>query len=165
MPRHVFYSFHYQADSVRASKVRNMGVVDGNVPAYDNDWESIKKEGERAIKKWIDNQLHGRSCTVVLVGEHTADRKWVRYEIEKSWNDGKGLVGIHIHRLTDFNDECCLKGENPFSGFTMSRDKSSLDQLVRTYDPPYWTSKDVYAYIRQNLPNWVDEACEIRRNW
>ena len=43
MARRAFYSFHYIPDNWRASQVRNMGVVDGNKPATDNDWETIKK--------------------------------------------------------------------------------------------------------------------------
>ena len=52
--RKVFYSFHYVPDAWRASQVRNMGVMEGNQPASDNDWESIKKKGDAAIKSWID---------------------------------------------------------------------------------------------------------------
>ncbi len=29
-----------------------------------------------------------RSCTVVLVGENTANRKWINHEIVESWNAG-----------------------------------------------------------------------------
>ena len=32
MKRRVFYSFHYQADSWRASMVRNIGSIEGNKP-------------------------------------------------------------------------------------------------------------------------------------
>ena len=73
--RRVFYSFHYIPDNWRASQVRNIGTVEGNKPASDNDWESITKKGDAAIKEWIDGQLSGRSCCVVLVGEKTANRK------------------------------------------------------------------------------------------
>ena len=93
MARRVFYSFHYDADCARASQVRNMGVVEGNKPAADNDWETIKKGGEAKIKQWIDAQLEGRSCTVVLIGADTAGRKWIDYEIETSWNSAKGWLG------------------------------------------------------------------------
>jgi hypothetical protein len=31
-----------------------MGVVDGNKPAIDNDWEAITKKGDADIQKWID---------------------------------------------------------------------------------------------------------------
>lgn len=38
---------------------------------------------------------------VVLIGEDTAKRKWVKYEIKKAWNEGKGVLGIYIHNLKD----------------------------------------------------------------
>src|SRR5205809_86160 len=99
MGRRVFYSFHYDADNARASQARNIGVVEGNKPATDNDWEGIKKGGEARIKQWIDTQLEGRSCTVLLIGTNTAGRKWINYEIETSWNSNKGLLGIYVHNL------------------------------------------------------------------
>ena len=43
MARRVFYSFHYEPDNARAAQVRNMGVVEGNKPASDHDWETITK--------------------------------------------------------------------------------------------------------------------------
>src|SRR5438552_3191062 len=113
MARRVFYSFHYDADSSRASQVRNIGLVEGNRPASDNDWESIKKGGDAAIKRWIDSQLDGRSCTIVLIGANTAGRKWINYEIETSWNTGKGLLGIYVHYLKDLAGKQSAKGSTP----------------------------------------------------
>ena len=43
MARKVFYSFHSVPDCTRAARVRDMGVVEGNPPATDNDWEKITK--------------------------------------------------------------------------------------------------------------------------
>jgi hypothetical protein len=43
--RQVFYSFHYKPDSWRVSQVRNIGAIEGNKPAPDNDWETISKTG------------------------------------------------------------------------------------------------------------------------
>lgn len=111
MARRVFYSFHYISDAWRTSQVRNIGVVEGNKPASDNDWEKIKKSGDKAIQKWIDDQLNGRSCTVVLIGKETSERKWIKYEIEKSWNEGKGVVGIYIHNLKDSDQKQSSKGK------------------------------------------------------
>ena len=37
--RQVFYSFHFKNDSWRAGQVRNIGVVEGNMPVSSNDWE------------------------------------------------------------------------------------------------------------------------------
>ena len=163
--RRVFYSFHYKQDAARASQVRNIGVVEGNKPASDNDWEKVKKGGDKAIKNWIDNQLKGRSCTIVLIGEKTAGRKWIKYEIEKSWNDGKGVLGIYIHNLKDLNGNKSDKGRNPFDDFTMKRDGKKLSSIVKAYNPPYTGSKSVYNYIADNLEDWIEEAIEIRNNY
>jgi hypothetical protein len=165
MARRVFYSFHYVPDHWRASQVRNIGVVEGNAPTTDNDWEAVKRGGDTAIKAWIDAQLLGRTCTVVLIGENTANRKWIDYEIEKSWNDRKGLVGINVHRLKNSASQQTSKGTNPFAHFTMTRDKTPLSSIVKTYDPPYTDSKDVYAHISSNLSAWVEEAIRIRANY
>ncbi len=165
MARNVFYSFHYVPDNWRASQVRNAGVLEGNQPCSDNDWESITKAGEKEIQKWIDGQLSGRSCAVVLIGANTAGRKWINYEIEKAWNDKKGLLGIHIHNLLDANQKQTTKGSNPFATFTLNEGKTKLSSVVKTYDPPYTTSKNVYDHIKSNLESWVEEAIEIRNNY
>ena len=47
MARRSFFSFHYEPDASRAAQVRNMGMVDGNNPVSDNDWETITKEAPR----------------------------------------------------------------------------------------------------------------------
>ena len=77
MARKVFFSFHYKPDNWRASQVRNAGTVEGNKPVSDNDWEAITSSGDAEIRKWIDGQLSGKSCAVVLIGSATAGRKWI----------------------------------------------------------------------------------------
>lgn len=162
MARKSFFSFHYAPDNWRASQVRNMGVLEGNSPVSDNDWETVTKGGDAAIKKWIDAQLAGRSCAVVLIGTNTAGRKWINYEIEKAWNDGKGVVGVHIHNLKNSAGQQSSKGSNPFTGFTVGTDKTPLSSIVKAYDPPYSTSTNVYDHIKSNLAAWVEEAITIR---
>jgi len=165
MARRAFYSFHYKPDSHRASQVRNMGVVEGNKPATDNDWESITKKGDQAIKDWIDGQLDGKSCAIVLIGSNTAGRKWINYEIEKSWNSKKGVLGIYIHRLKNLDGEQATKGDNPFETFTLCEGKKKLSSVVKTYNPPYTDSKEVYAYINENLADWIEDAISIREDF
>lgn len=160
MARRVFYSFHYKPDSWRAGKVRNIGVVEGNQPASDNDWEAVKKGGDTAIKKWIADQMKGRSCVVVLVGAKTAGRKWIDYEIEKAWNDGKGLLGIYVNKLTDADGETSAKGENPFNGFTVGG--KPMTSLVNCYTPAGRISADVYNDIADNIADWIEDAIDAR---
>lgn len=110
MARRVFFSFHYKPDNWRASQVRNAGVIEGNPPVSDNDWETVTRGGEASIQRWIADQLSGKSCAVVLIGTGTAGRKWIKYEIEKAWNDGKGVVGIYVHNLKDASGSQSSKG-------------------------------------------------------
>ena len=163
--RQVFYSFHFKNDCWRAGQVRNIGVVEGNEPVSENDWEEIKKKGDDNVKKWINSQLSGRSCTIVLIGEKTAGRKWIKYEIEKSWNDSKGVLGIYIHNLKDDTGNNSNKGKNPFDDFTMKRDDAKLSTIVEVYDPPYTDSKKVYNHISENISQWIEEAITIRNDY
>ena len=159
MARQAFYSFHFQPDHWRASQVRNMGVIEGNRPATDNDWESITKSGDAAIQKWIDEQMKYRSCTIVLVGAGTAGRKWINYEIDRSWNEKMGIVGINIHNLKDSGGSQSIQGSNPFSRYVNGH---YLSNVVKLYNPPYYDSKDVYKYISDNISIWNEEAIKIR---
>lgn len=163
MARRVFYSFHYKPDCWRASQVRNIGMIEGNQPASDNDWESITRGGEVAIKRWIDRQMQGRSCTVVLIGSATTGRKWINYEIEKSWKDGKGLVGIYIHNLKVPNQVLSPPpGTNPFAGFKVNG--ILLSNIVKAYNPPS-DSRAAYKWIADNLAAAIDEAIAIRNRY
>lgn len=159
-----FYSFHYKPDNSRASQVRNIGAIEGNQPVSDNDWEAVTKGGDEAIKKWIANQMKGKTCTIVLVGAETAKRKWINHEIIKSWDDGLGVVGIHIHGLKNFSGEISIKGSNPFDFIGVGNTGKKLSAIVKCYDPAGSTSKERYDWIATHLANAVAEAIKIRSN-
>ena len=163
MARRAFYSFHYMPDNWRAATVRNIGVIEGNRPASDNDWETIKKGGDAAIRRWIAGQMYGRSCTVVLVGTNTADRKWINHEIIKSWDDGMGVVGIHVHGLKNSEGRTSTKGDNPFDYIGYGNTGRKLSSIVKCYNPSGSNSQDRYDWITKHLENAVEEAIRIRR--
>ena len=167
MARRAFYSFHYKPDNWRAALVRNIGSVEGNKPATDNDWEEIKKGGNDAIKAWIAGQLKGRSCTIVLVGRNTANRQWIDHEIIQSWNDGMGVVGIRIHGLKNSKGFIADAGDNPFDGITLGsgENKKKLSKIVKCYNPQGSNSKKRYEWISKHLKNAVEEAIDIRENY
>lgn len=162
--RQVFYSFHYKPDCWRASQVRNIGAIEGNKPAPDNDWETITRSGDDAIKKWIKDQMKYRSCTVVLVGENTANRKWINYEIIESWNAGMGVVGINIHGLKNQNECIANQGYNPFDYITYGDNGKKLSSVVKCYNPSGSDSKEKYDWISKYISDAVEEAVKIRSN-
>lgn len=164
MSRKCFLSFHYKPDSWRVSKVKNMGKVEGQSILTANGWEEVKKKGDSAIKDWINEQLKGKSCQIVLIGAKTAERRWVKYEIEQAWNAGKGVFGVHIHNLSDHNHQKSEKGANPFSSFTVGGEKIPMTRYAKVYDPPYASSDNVYNYIRNNIEAWIEDAIKLRNS-
>ncbi len=158
--RKVFYSFHYKNDVFRTQQVRNMGALEGNEPVSANEWETVKRGGNKAIEKWISDNMYGRSCIVVLIGEETHERQWVKYEIKKAVEDGKGLLGIYVHNLNCMVNGKCSKGTNPFEQFTFNNG-TKLSTVVKCYNP----SKDnAYSEIHNNIEDWIEQAIEDRKN-
>ncbi|HNC53092.1 MAG TPA: TIR domain-containing protein [Accumulibacter sp.] len=164
MARRCFYSFHYKPDSWRTAQVRQIGSIEGSRPASDNDWESIASGAnqDEKIKRWIAQQMNGRTCTVVLAGSGTADRKWINYEIVRSWNEGLGVPGIRIHGLLNQALQTSTAGKNPFDFIAHGATKKPLSSIVKCYDPAGSTSQERYAWISKHLSNAVEEAIKIR---
>ena len=164
MARKCFYSFHFGEDSRRASQVRQIGALEGNQPVSDNDWEEIIGGGEKAIKNWIKSQMKGRLCTVVLVGEQTAGRKWITHEISESWNSGMGVVAIRIHGLKDPQNGTSSMGGNPLEHVTFTKSGKKLSTVAKCYNPKGTTSKEKYDWISKHLSDAVEEAIRIRNS-
>ncbi|WP_323844954.1 TIR domain-containing protein [Microbulbifer magnicolonia] len=150
----IFFSFHYAKDAMRVQQIRNIGALEGNTPVNANDWETVKRGGDRAIKNWIDDSFKYKRCIIVLIGEETHDRPWVRYEIEKAWNDGKPIFGIYIHNLKCPRFGKSRKGINPFTKLNF-KDGTKLSSVVNCYDP---NPNDAYNDIANNIESWVDKA-------
>ncbi len=157
--RQVFYSFHFDNDVFRVQQIRNIGSIEENKPVAPNDWETVKKGGDSGIERWINDNMFGRSIVVVLIGEKTFERKWVRHEIKKAWKEGKALLGIYIHNINCIKNGKCSKGSNPFD-YVTADDGKNLSSVVPCYDPKV----DAYNDIKDNLEKWVEEAIKTKRN-
>lgn len=165
--RRVFFSFHYEQDAWRTSQVRNAGMVEDDQTVSPNQWEEVKRGGDKAIKAWIDRQLASRSCAIVLIGSRTAERRWIQYEIQRAWESDKGVVGVHVHNLKDKDASQSPMGENPFKQFTIEQgvDMCNMADVVKAYAPPTSDSKETYRIITENLADWVEEAIRIRKDF
>ena len=160
MARRVFFSFHYERDGWRAGQVRNSNLLqrDDSFGFFDSvDWESIQRQGDEAIKRWIADQMKYTSVSVILIGTETAQRPWVRHEIIESWNRGNGIVGVWIHNIRDVNSSTDFAGANPLDQFKLP-DGTVFSSVCKTYD---WVVNDG----RNNLGKWVEEAFEVRRKY
>lgn len=162
MARRVFFSFHFDNDFWRTQQVRNIGAIEGQPLCTANVWEDVKRKGEASIKKWIDDNMSGKSCVVVLVGSQTASRPWVRYEIIKAWNDGKGVVGIRVNKLLDRDGRASSPGENPFDKITFGNTTRTLSSVAQLITPSGVDSKATYASIANGIEGWIEDAIAIR---
>lgn len=97
---------------------------------------------------------------MVLIGSETANRKWVKYEIEKAWNDSKPVVGIYIHNLNCARNGTCNQGRNPFESFTL-KDGRKLSSLVKCYNPK---SYDTYNDIKSNIEYCIYSTAHLSSN-
>ena len=159
MARHVFFSFHYQRDIWRVNQIRNSWVTQGNTTAGfwdDASWESVKKKGDQAIKSWINRQMKGTSVTVVLIGAEISTRKYVKYEIQKSYEENKGILGIRIHNLKNRSGYTDHRGENPLDVLVVN--SIPLFQIQNGYDNIYKTYNWILDNGYRNIGNWIEEA-------
>jgi hypothetical protein len=153
----VFFSFYFDDDVFRVQQVRNMGVIDDNEPVSPNEWETVKRRGDAAIERWIDENMKYKRCIIVLIGARTSNRPWVQYEIRRAWELGKALLGVHIHNLRCPRNGTCSKGVNPFDNFEIGSYGQRMSAFVPCYDPQF---SDAYGEISRNLQNWVATAIQ-----
>jgi len=156
MARRVFFSFHYENDVTRAAIVRNSNITQEKAGFVDGvDWEAVKRGGDPAIERWIDNQLDGTSVTVVLIGSQTNQRHYVQSEVRKSWHKDNGILGIRIHNLKNLQGQINVPGGVGF-GFNFKHKDGSVktfDQSFYIYD---WVNDDGY----NNLEKWIETAAQ-----
>lgn len=146
MARRVFFSFHYERDVWRASVVRNSwrtkereaaGFFDAGI------WEEAKKKGDAAIKAMIDSALNNTSVTAVLIGNQTANRDYVKYEIDRSIGRGKGVFGVMINLIENSKVKRMSRGRihcrpatRPTSGSATTATRTSAPGLRQPPRPP-----------------------------
>jgi len=148
MARRVFFSFHYERDVWRAGVVRNSwrtkpdreaaGFFDASL------WEDAKKKGDATIRKMIDDALKNTSVTAVLIGNQTASREYVKYEIEQSIARGNGILGVRIEKIRNSMGKVDDPGPNP---------------LPSKYHVYFWNRDEGY----KNFGWWVERAAKVAR--
>lgn len=152
MAKSVFYSFHYARDVNRVNLVRNINALEGQPLLNPQSWETVQRQGNAAVEKWINAEMNYKKAVIVLIGQETASRPWVTYEIERAWALRKPLLGVRIHGLSSFGS-VDLEGKSPF-------DRASGVSGIPIFDPTQrdWLgnidSKATYNTLVTNLEDW-----------
>ena len=161
--QNVYHRFHYQRDFWRVNQVRNIGMTMGVEPnplITHADWARIKKKGDKAVREWIEGQLVRAGVTAVLIGAETYSRPWVLYEIQRSNELKKGLVGIRIHGLTNMKQETDHAGPNPLDMVSLN-ESVCASEVRNTLSDRYKTYDYVMGDGVNNLPLGLAEAAAI----
>jgi hypothetical protein len=153
--RPIFLSFYYKRDVNRVQLIRNIGAIEGQPLLSPQQWESKKDAGPKAIQNWIDDEMKRKQAVVVLIGQETASRPWVRYEIEKARADRRPLLGVHIHGISSFGT-IDNKGADPFKQLGISG--------IPVWDPTHvGDSAATRKNVLDNLPHWIESAISTQK--
>ncbi len=146
MVRRVYFSFHYEGDCWRTNQVRHSWITKDKEAVGFRDkaeFETVKRQGDEAVKSWINRNIAGTSVTVVCIGEETCNRKWVRYEVQQSIEKGNGIIFVKVHNLKDQNGNTCAEGNLDFGDIDVSG--------YPVYD---YANEDGY----NNMDDWIEAA-------
>lgn len=163
MQQRVFLSFNCDRDAARAIHIASprglFETCEWRGLLGRSEWMALERRGRGAVQRWIDAELSSSSVTVVLIGAETCVSPWVHHAIQRTRAEGKGMVGVRIHRLPDPRTGLCdYRGLNPFeiNYVTGSVPPVFLNSLYPTYD---W----VGDAGERNVRAWIDAAA-VRAN-
>ncbi len=149
MARRVFFSFHYEKDIWRVNQVRNSGEfgdVTGADTFYDNSlWEEAKKKGDAALKALIADGMKNSSVTTVLAAAETWGRKWVRYELVKSFERGNGLMTLWIDQAKDSAGKVTTRGYDPMACLRFELSSDGKTATTTYYDGASWKAYETIS--------------------
>jgi hypothetical protein len=141
MARRTFFSFHYRPDVSRAWVVRNSWVTKvaqgerADAGFFDSSvFEASQRESDESLKRFLSEGLKNTTVTCVLVGAETCLRRWVRYEIFRSFIRGNGLLAVRIHSIGSLHTPSALSGDNPFDcmAFAVENDTVRFKEIKTT---------------------------------
>ena len=160
MKRKVFFSFHYQRDCQRVSQIRNSQVIVSNSERFERtpfldkaDFEQVKRA--KGIQKWIVENMHYTSVVVVCFGLETAQRPWVKYELEKAHQEGRGIVAINTSGMKTMQGETDPSGVNPL------RTAYDSTKVPLINHEKYLTFHWLNDNGRVNLGVWIERAAKL----
>jgi len=143
----VYFSFDYRRDRYRVEQIHRLpDVLSRSAGGFQSSavWMEARRGGDSSIQGLINDALVHTAVTVVCIGFNTVDRKYLSYELERSLEQGNGLVGIKINHLPDQNGAV---------------DKEAHAPLVIEN-----SGYNVYAYSdAKGLAAHIEEAYELSR--
>ena len=112
-----FFSFYFTEDRHRARQVMAAWLSgDGREATPFISREALLamiEGGIPLIYQWIEEEIAKADVSVVLIGQGTAGRHFVEYEIAQSIRQRKPVLGVRVHGLPDEGGGRCQPGVSP----------------------------------------------------
>ena len=159
--RHCFFIFDYDDDLAQARHIESLDLAVATAAAGfddDADWKAAVAKGDEAVKELIDNAILGTSATVVLIGEHTAERDYVDYAFEQSIKRQNGILGIFVHDIPDASGATAAKGKVPYQAQAAERLEA------HGYDTHDWDQGKFARWIEEAATGWKAFARPVPLN-
>lgn len=159
MARRTFFSFHYKPDVQRAWVVRNSQFFkeQGDSGFFDSSaFERMKNTDPNFLKRFLRQEIEGSSVVCALIGKETAERRWVRFELLQALFDGRGLLGVRVHGIGDWDGKPSAAGPNPFDLLGVYSVRGELRVIERAGVDQPWTY--THDFGQQLLGSWPYSA-------
>lgn len=104
-------------------------------------WEKAQRSEGDGLRRLINRGMDGTSVTCVCVGAETWSRYWVRYELLRTFVEGKGLLGVRVHSIANFDGKTDAPGDNPFDYLAFAVEAKGI-RLKRKFNDQWRTSEE-----------------------
>lgn len=143
--RRIFISYHHAHDQVYYDALTK-SLHDEMDLVFDNSLDRVidSDDTKYVIQRIRDNFISGTSCTIVLCGPETYQRKYVDWEIKATLDKGHGLIGIELPTISRN-----LQGQSIVP-----------DRLASNYHSGYavWKSWSGLAANPALMATWIEDA-------
>jgi hypothetical protein len=143
--RRIFVSYHHAHDQAYYDALSKT-FHDRMDLVYDNslDRQIDSDDTNYVIQRIRDNFISGTSCTIVLCGPETYQRKYVDWEIKATLDKGHGLIGVGLPTVATHAD----------------RSARVPDRLLSNYNSGYaaWKSWSELVTNPTLMATWIEEA-------
>lgn len=107
--RNVFISFH--VDDEPQIRLLTSQAKNDNFDLEFRDY-SVKEPFDEKWRAQVRERIALTSATIVMIGENTASRPAVNFEIEESYRQGKKVIGVRIYKDKNHSIPEAMKRNN-----------------------------------------------------
>lgn len=130
---HNVFISHYGEDEKQLDdlkrRLKEHGCDARNSSVEKKDYDN-KRHSDEVIACYLRMCIRWAKTFIVMIGEHTHERKWVNYEIRQAAKQGKTVIGIYEYGC---KDDVELPGAfKEYGGSTLGW--NSIDKLIDVID-------------------------------